>query len=159
MVEKALPEEEKDLLEELKTNPWYRRTFAIQLVAGWLLIALYEWRASPGMACVSLDILGAECLEYVIDGWTKWAIIAVGATPASVFIVDTAQGIIERGKTVMGILFKPVRNKYEARGETRGEARALRAASEWYARLERARREGRDFTEPPPWESPNGKAE
>ena len=66
----------------------------------------------------------------------------------------------------MGILFKPVRNKYEARGEARGRAEgeargaesARRAASEWYARLERARREGRDFTEPPPWESVNGKA-
>ena len=75
----------------------------------------------------------------------------------------------------MGILFKPVRNKYEARGEARGRAEgraegeahgraegaesALRAASEWHARMERARREGRDFTEPPPWESVNGKAE
>ena len=71
----------------------------------------------------------------------------------------------------MGILFKPVRNKYEARGRTegiaqgiaegevRGEASALRAASEWHARMERARREGRDFTEPPPWERVNGKGE
>ena len=63
----------------------------------------------------------------------------------------------------MGILFKPVRNKYEARGEARGEARARAefksAASEWHARMEQARREGRDFTEPPPWESPNGKTE
>ena len=70
----------------------------------------------------------------------------------------------------MGILFKPVRNKYEARGEARGraagraegEARgaesALRAASEWHARMERARREGREFSEPPPWENVNGKA-
>ena len=70
----------------------------------------------------------------------------------------------------MGILFKPVRNKYEARGRaegiaqgrTEGEARgaesARRAASEWHARLERARREGRDFTESPTWESVNDKA-
>ena len=71
----------------------------------------------------------------------------------------------------MGILFKLVRNKYEARGEARGRAEgraegesrgaesALRAASEWHARMERARREGRDFTEPPPWERVNGKGE
>ena len=67
----------------------------------------------------------------------------------------------------MGILFKPVRNKYEARGEARGRAEGRSkaraefrsAASEWYARLERARREGRKFSEPPPWESPNGKGE
>ena len=73
----------------------------------------------------------------------------------------------EGGETVMGILFKPVRNKYEARSEARGRAEgrsegaesALRAASEWHARMERARREGRDFTEPPPWERVNGKAE
>ena len=59
----------------------------------------------------------------------------------------------------MGILFKPVRNKYEARGEACGAESALRAAAEWHARMERARREGREFSEPPPWESVNGKAE
>ena len=159
----TLVEKETDIIEELKTNPWYRRAFAIQLTGGAFIIALYEWQASPGAACLSLDILGAECLEYVIDGWTKWAIIAVGAPPASVFIVDAAQPVIERGKTLMGILFKPVRNKYfaqgEAHGRAEGEARTLRAASEWYARMEQARREGRDFNEPPPWETRNGKAD
>ena len=81
----------------------------------------------------------------------------------------------KEGKTVMGILFKPVRNKYEARGraegiaegvergraegEARGAEIALRAASEWHARMERARLEGQEFSEPPPWESVNGKAE
>ena len=71
----------------------------------------------------------------------------------------------------MGILFKPVRNKYfaegeaharaegRAEGEAHGVERTLRAASEWYARMEQARREGRDFNEPPPWETRNGKAD
>ena len=190
MVEKAL-NEEKDLLEELKTNRSYRRTFAGQLVAGAAVVGLHEWHASPGMACVSLDIVGAGCLEYVIDGWMKWAVIAVGATPASVFIVDTAKTVIERGRIAMGILFKPVRNKYvaqgveqgraegraegeargraegeargraegEARGAERGRAELVSEISEWQERMERARREGREFSEPPPWEFLNGKGE
>ena len=71
----------------------------------------------------------------------------------------------------MGILFKPVRNKYvaqgveqgraegRAEGEARGRAELMSEISEWHARMERARREGREFSEPPPWESLNGKGE
>ena len=79
----------------------------------------------------------------------------------------------------MGILFKPVRNKYvaqgveqgraegraegeargRAEGEVRGRAELMSEISEWHARMERARREGREFSEPPPWESLNGKGE
>ena len=79
----------------------------------------------------------------------------------------------------MWILFKPVRNKYEARGraegraegeargraegraegEARGRAELVSEISEWHARMERARREGREFSEPPPWERVNGKGE
>ena len=79
----------------------------------------------------------------------------------------------------MGILFKPVRNKYvsqgveqgraegiaegEARGRAEGRAEGrvelMSEISAWQARMERARREGREFSEPPPWESLNGKGE
>ena len=63
----------------------------------------------------------------------------------------------------MGILFKPVRNKYVAQGVEQGRAEGrvelMSEISEWQARQERARREGREFSEPPPWESLNGKGE
>ena len=81
----------------------------------------------------------------------------------------------------MGILLRPAKNKFvaqgeaigEARGEARGKAigeaigekrgeaigeeRALEKFSDWFARYRQAQEEGREFTEPPPWER-NGKA-
>ena len=68
----------------------------------------------------------------------------------------------------MGLLFTPARNKYvvlgeergEARGiaigEERGEARAVARFAGWFARKEQAEKEGRDFTEPPPFLNGNG---
>ncbi len=72
----------------------------------------------------------------------------------------------------MGLLFTPARNKYvvlgeergEARGVARGEARGIaigesRAAArfaDWFARKEQAEKDGKDFTEPPPFLNGNG---
>ena len=68
----------------------------------------------------------------------------------------------------MGLLFTPARNKYvvlgeergiaigEERGEARGEARAVSRFADWFARKEQSEKEGRDFTEPPPFLNGNG---
>ena len=64
----------------------------------------------------------------------------------------------------MGLIFTPARNKYVVLGEERGEARGIaigeeRAVSrfaDWFARKEQAEKEGRDFTEPPPFLNGNG---
>ena len=68
----------------------------------------------------------------------------------------------------MGLLFTPARNKYvvlgeergiaigEERGEALGEARAIARFADWFARKEQAEKEGRDFTEPPPFLNGNG---
>ena len=39
----------------------------------------------------------------------------------------------------------------EARGIKRGEKRANAQSAAWYARMKQAEREGRDFSEPPPF--------
>ena len=57
----------------------------------------------------------------------------------------------------MGLLFTPkkTRNIWQARGEKigeeRGEARAKAEAVAWYANMQQAIKEGRDFNEPPPF--------
>ena len=64
----------------------------------------------------------------------------------------------------MGLLFTPARNKYVVLGEERGEARGIaigesRATArfaDWLARKEQAEKEGKDFTEPPPFLNGNG---
>ena len=56
----------------------------------------------------------------------------------------------------MGLLFTPARNKYVVLGEERGEARTAARFADWLARKEQAEKEGRDFTEPPPFLNGNG---
>ena len=60
----------------------------------------------------------------------------------------------------MGLLFTPARNKYvvqgEERGEARGEARTVARFADWFARKEQAEKEGKDFTEHPPFLNGNG---
>ena len=55
----------------------------------------------------------------------------------------------------MGLLFTPARNKYivmgEKRGYARGEARVIARFAAWFARKEQAEKDGRAFTEPPPF--------
>ena len=96
-------------------------------------------------------------------------------------IIDAAKTDCERGAELMGILLRPAKNKFVAQGEARGEARgktigeaigeergktigeaigeerALEKSSDWFARYRQAQEDGREFTEPPPWER-NGKA-
>ena len=104
-------------------------------------------------------------------------LLARGPFAPSALIVDAAKTDCERGTELLGILLTPAKNKFvaqgeaigEARGEERGEARgktigeaigadnALEESSDWFARYRQAQEEGREFTEPPPWER-NGKA-
>ena len=64
----------------------------------------------------------------------------------------------------MGLLFTPARNKYVVLGEERGEARGIaigesRATArfaDWLARKEQAEKDGKDFTESPPFLNGNG---
>ena len=67
----------------------------------------------------------------------------------------------------MGLLFDAVENKFSrqgraegraegrveglAEGRVEGFAEANAASAAWYARMEQARREGREFNEPPPF--------
>ena len=51
----------------------------------------------------------------------------------------------------MELLFTPARNKYIVMGEKRGEARVVARFADWFARKEQAEKDGRAFTEPPPF--------
>ena len=51
----------------------------------------------------------------------------------------------------MGLLFTPARNKYIVMGEKRGEARVVARFAAWFARKDQAEKQGRTFTEPPPF--------
>ena len=156
---------------ELQANPWYRRVYVVQVAAWLVAVAFYEAILAPD----------APLLKHVIDGGATMSFLAYGSLASSVMIVDAAKTAYERSTELMGILLRPAKNKFVAQGEAIGEKRGLERgkaigesigeergkaigkalgieeSSDWFARYRQAQEEGREFTEPPPWER-NGKA-
>ena len=148
---------------ELQANPWYRRVYVVQIAAWLVAVAFYEAILAPD----------ATPLKHIINGGTTMSFLAYGSLASSVLIVDAAKTVYERGTELMGILLRPAKNKFVAQGEAIGEARGkaigeaigeerdkalgIEESSDWFARYRQAQEEGREFTEPPPWER-NGKA-
>lgn len=114
---------------------------------GWLVaVIIYEAAYAPREVP----------LKHAIDTAVTMSFIAPGVFISTVFLVevayDSAKWLIIRGGELMGLLFTPARNKYVVLGEERAIARF----ADWFARKEQAEKEGREFTEPPPFLNSNG---
>ncbi len=159
-------DEMRGLIAELRANPWYMRLYFAQITAWLAAVVIYETAYAPA----------APPLKRLIDGGVTISFLAYGSLVSSVIIVDVTQTAYQKGKELMGILLTPAKNKFEARGEergrregialgqregeARGEARGRREgaaimaarSAAWFADMQQAQKEGRDFNEPPPWE-------
>ena len=133
----------------------YLSLYFIQMVAWLIVVIAYEvWYAEP-----------APTIKHAIDVAVTMSFIAPGVFVSTVFLVDVViDGIVEmakKGWELMGLLFTPrkVRNIWqergekigERRGEERGVERAHAESAAWYADFQQAIKEGRDFTEAPPF--------
>ncbi len=161
-------DEMRGLIAELRANPWYMRLYFAQVAAWLAAVIIYETAYAPA----------APLLKHIIDGGVTISFLAYGSLVSSVIVVDVTQTAYQKGKELMGILLTPAKNKFEARGEERGrregialgqregEARGRRKgeaimaarSAAWFADMQLAQKEGREFNEPPPWEQ-NGQDE
>ena len=165
-------DEMRGLIAELRANPWYMRLYFSQIAAWLAAVVIYETAYAPA----------APLLKHIIDGGVTISFLAYGSLVSSVIIVDVTQTAYQKVKELMGILLTPAKNKFEARGEergrregialgqregeARGEARGRRKgeaimaarSAAWFADMQQAQKEGREFNEPPPWEQ-NGQDE
>ena len=173
-------DEMRGLIAELRANPWYMRLYFAQVAAWLAAVVIYEAVYAPD----------APLLKHIIDGGVTMSFLAYGSLVTSVIVVDVTQASYQKGKELMGILLGPVKNKFEAIGEERGEARGIALGEErgfrdglargvargeergrregeaimaarsaaWFADMQQAQKEGREFNEPPPWEQ-NGRDE
>ena len=147
-------DEMRGLIAELRANPWYMRLYFAQVAAWLTAVVVYKTAYAPA----------APLLKRIIDGGVTMSFLAYGSLVSSVIIVDVTQTAYQKGKELMGILLTPAKNKFEAIGEARGrregesrgrrEGEALMAArsAAWFADMQQAQKEGREFNEPPPWE-------
>lgn len=157
-------DEMRGLIAELRANPWYMRLYFPQIAAWLAAVIIYETAYAPA----------APLLKHIIDGGVTMSFLAYGSLVSSVIIVDVTQTAYQKGKELMGILLTPAKNKFEAIGEARGEERGRREgialgqregaaimaarSAAWFADMQQAQKEGREFNEPPPWEQ-NGQDE
>ena len=137
----------------------YLWLYFIQVVAWLTVIIIYESSyAEP-----------SPTIKHAIDIAVTMSFIAPGVFVSTIFLVDVLMdGITElakKGWELMGLLFTPkkARNIWQERGEKigeergekigeeRGKARAQAEAAAWYADMQQAIKEGRDFNEPPPF--------
>ena len=141
-------DEMKGLIAELMSNRWYKRLYFVQ-VAAWLTITtFYEVAYAPD----------ASLLKHIIDGGVAMSFLAYGSLVSAVIVVDVVNAIYERGKELMGILITPARNKFEAQAEARGRRDMAVRSAEWFAQMQQAHKEGREFHKPPPWEGNEDRA-
>ena len=151
--------------------------FAQTLV--WLIaVIIYEAAYAPREVPLKHAINTAVTMSFIAPGVFISTVFLVEVA------YDSAKWLIIRGGEFMGLLFTPARNKYvvmgeergiaigeergeargiaigeergEARGEERGEARTVARFADWFARKEQAEKDGKDFTEPPPFLNGNG---
>ena len=150
--------EMRGLIAELRANPWYMRLYFAQIAAWLATVIIYETAYAPA----------APPLKHIIDGGVTMSFLAYGSLVSSVVIVDVTETAYQKGKELMGILLTPAKNKFEAIGEARGlreglargeargrrEGAAIMAArsAAWFADMQQAQKEGREFNDPPPWE-------
>ena len=163
-------DEMRGLIAELRANPWYMRLYFAQIAAWLVAVIIYEAAHAPA----------APLLEHIIDGGVTMSFLAYGSLVSSVVIVDVTETAYQKGKDLMGILLRPAKNKFEAIGEARGEERGRREgialgqregeargeargrregaaimaarSAAWFADMQQAQKEGREFNDPPPWE-------
>ena len=157
-------DEMRGLIAELRANPWYMRLYFSQIAAWLAAVVIYETAYAPA----------APLLKHIIDSGVTMSFLAYGSLVSSVIAVDVTQTAYQKGKELMGILLTPAKNKFEAIGEARGEERGRREgialgqregaaimaarSAAWFADMQQAQKEGREFNEPPPWEQ-NGQDE
>ena len=164
---------------ELQANPWYRRVYVVQVTVWFAAVAFYEAILAPDAPPLKHIIDGGATMSFLAYGSLASSVLIVDAAKTAYERSTELMGILLRPAKNKFVAQGEAIG--EARGEKRGEARglergkaigesigeargkaigadnALEKSSDWFARYRQAQEEGREFTEPPPWER-NGKA-
>ena len=109
-------------------------------------------------AVVAIEIMHEQPkppVRHAVDAAIRMSFISPAAFVSTFFAIDVVwdggKAVAQKGIEIMGLLFDAVENKFSRQGRAEGRAEANAASAAWYARMEQARREGREFNEPPPF--------
>ena len=142
----------ESLLTTLRSRRKLYLWFYFIQIAAWLtVVVIYQVEyAQP-----------APAIKHAIDTAVTISFISLGVFVSTMFLVDVVVDSVKKGWGLMGLLFTPKSAKEilqergekigEERGRKIGEERVKADAAAWYAEMQQAMKEGRDFNEPPPF--------
>ena len=134
----------ESLLTTLRSRRKLYLWFYFIQIAAWLtVVVIYQVEyAQP-----------APAIKRAIDTAVTISFISPGVFVSTMFLVDVIVDSVKKGWGLMGLLFTPKSAKeiLQERGEKIGEERAKADAAAWYAEMQQAIKEGREFDEPPPF--------
>ena len=135
-----MPDRESIWSVSSETRTLYFRVFTALFLVGMVLLVVREVQAGDD----------ASVVERIMRVWESAAAVAIASAAVSLAGIET------------GGLIMLWREKLEhVREARREEGRAQERAEwmAWYERLEAARRDGREFDEPPPFIDANGRSD
>ena len=138
----------ESLLTTLRSRRKLYLWFYFIQIAAWLtVVVIYQVEyAQP-----------APAIKHAIDTAVTISFISPGVFVSTMFLVDVVVDSVKKGWGLMGLLFTPksakeiLQERGEKIGEERAQARAKAEIAAWYAEMQQAMKEGRDFDEPPPF--------
>ena len=135
-----MPDRESIWSVSSETRTLYFRVFTALFLVGMALLVVREVQAGDD----------ASVVERIMRVWESAAAVAIASAAVSLAGIET------------GGLIMLWREKLEHVREARraeGRAEVQREAMAWYERLEAARRDGKEFDEPPPFIEANGRSD
>ena len=146
-----MPDRESIWSVSSETRTLYFRVFTALFLVGMALLVVREVQAGDD----------ASAVERIMRVWESAAAVAIASAAVSLAGIETG-GLIMLWREKLEHVREA--RRAEGREEGRAEERAerekeRREATAWYERLEAARRDGKEFDEPPPFIEANGRSD
>ena len=154
-----MPDRESIWSVSSETRTLYFRVFTALFLVGMALLVVREVQAGDD----------ASAVERIMRVWESAAAVAIASAAVSLAGIETGGLImlwreklehVREARRAEGRVEGLAEGLDKGRAEERAEREKERAeAVAWYERLEAARRDGREFDEPPPFIEANGRSD
>ena len=143
-----MPDRESIWSVSSETRTLYFRVFTALFLVGMALLVVREVQAGDD----------ASAVERIMRVWESAAAVAIASAAVSLAGIETG-GLIMLWREKLEHVREARRAEGRVEGRVEREQEMRQELTAWYERLEAARRDGREFDEPPPFIEANGRSD
>ena len=143
-----MPDRESIWSVSSETRTLYFRVFTALFLVGMALLVVREVQAGDD----------ASAVERIMRVWESAAAVAIASAAVSLAGIETG-GLIMLWREKLEHVREARRAEGRVEGRAEREQEMRQELTAWYERLEAARRDGREFDEPPPFIEANGRSD